>query len=75
VFGEVVLEIEKAVQKMLKLMEFTDIYAVRKLVKEFDEESEPLDSGLNFGLEDLDAIFTLDFLEVDKDRLWGNGSS
>jgi hypothetical protein len=64
-FGEVVLEVEEAVQETLELMELADIYAVSELVEKFDERSEPLDSGFDFGLEDLDAIFALNFLEVD----------
>jgi hypothetical protein len=46
-------------------MKFADIYTVSELVKKFNERSEPLDSGFKLGLEDLDAIFTLNFLEVD----------
>jgi hypothetical protein len=73
-FGEVVLEVEEAVQETLKLMELADVYAVSELVEEFDERSKPLDSGFDFGLEDLDAIFALNFLEVDKNRLRSNRS-
>jgi hypothetical protein len=50
-------------------MELADVYAVSELVEKFDERSEPLDSGFDFGLEDLDAIFALNFLKVDKNRL------
>jgi hypothetical protein len=59
---------------MLKLIKFANVYIISKLVKEFDKESEPFDSGSNCGLEDLDAIFTLDFLEVNKNQLWSNRS-
>jgi hypothetical protein len=62
---EVVLEVEEAVQEMLKLMEFADVYSVSKLVEKFDKRSKPLDSGFDFGLEDLDTVFALDFLKVD----------
>jgi hypothetical protein len=58
----------------LGLMKFADVYTISKLVKKSDERSKPLDGGFDFGLEDLDAIFALDFLEVDKDWLWGDGS-
>jgi hypothetical protein len=50
---------------MLKLMEFADVYSVSKLVKKFDKRSKPLDSSFDFGLEDLDTVFALDFLKVD----------
>jgi hypothetical protein len=73
-FREVVLEVEEAVQETFELMELADVYAVSKLVEKFDERSEPLDSGFDFGLEDLDAIFALNFLEVDKNRLRSNRS-
>jgi hypothetical protein len=69
VFGEMVLEVEEAVQETLELMKFADVYAVSELVEKFDERSKPLDGGFDLGLEDLDAIFALDFLEVDKNWL------
>jgi hypothetical protein len=64
-FREVILEIEEPIQETLKLVKFADIYAVSKLVKEFDERSKPLDGGFDFRLEDFDTVFTLDFPEVD----------
>jgi hypothetical protein len=48
-------------------VEFANVYAIGELVEKFDERSEPLDSGFDFGLEDLDAVFALNFLEVDED--------
>jgi hypothetical protein len=51
---------------MLKLMKFTNIYSVSKLVEKLNKRSELFDSGLDFRLEDLDAIFALNFLEVNK---------
>jgi hypothetical protein len=74
IFKEVVLEVEKAVQEMLKLIKFADVYAVSELVEEFNERGELLDSGLDFRLKDLDTVFALNFLEVDEDWLWGNRS-
>jgi hypothetical protein len=71
----VILEIQETVQKTFELMKFADIYAFSELVKEFDEGGKPLDGGFDFGLEDLDVVFALNFLEVNKDWLWGNGSS
>jgi hypothetical protein len=68
-FGEVVLEVEKSIQETLELMKLADVYTVSKLVEKFDEGSKPFDGSSNFGLKDLDAIFALDFLEVDKNRL------
>jgi hypothetical protein len=62
---EVVLEAEEAIQEMLKLVKFANIYIVSKLVKEFNKRSELLDSGFDFELKDLDVIFTLNFLKVD----------
>jgi hypothetical protein len=62
---EVVLEVKEAVQETLELMELADVYAVSELVKKFDERCKLLDSGFDFGLEDLDTIFALNFLEVD----------
>jgi hypothetical protein len=44
------------------------------LVKKFDKRSELFDSGSDFRLEDLDAIFALDSPEVDKNWLRSNGS-
>jgi hypothetical protein len=67
--GEVVLEVEETFQETLELVELTDVYAVSELVEEFDKRCEPLDSGFDFRLEDLDAVFALDFLEVNKNRL------
>jgi hypothetical protein len=64
-----VLKVEELVQELLKLVKFADIYVVSKLVEKFNKESEPLNSGFDFKLEDLDAVFTLNFLKVDKDRL------
>jgi cell fate regulator YaaT (PSP1 superfamily) len=32
-FGEVILEIEEAVQKTLELMKFADVYAISELVE------------------------------------------
>jgi hypothetical protein len=49
---------------MFKLVELACVHMVRELVKEFDERSELLNSGFNLGSENLDVIFTLDFLEV-----------
>jgi hypothetical protein len=74
VLREVVLKVEEAVQETLKLMKLADVYAVSELVEKFDERSKPLDGGFDFGLEDLDAIFALNFLEVDKNRLRSNRS-
>jgi hypothetical protein len=64
-FGKVVLEVEEPIQETLKLVEFTDVYAVRELVEKFDKRYKPLDSGFDLGLEDFDTIFALNFLEVD----------
>jgi hypothetical protein len=68
-FREVVLKVEKLIQETFELVEFTDVYAVKKLVEKFDKRCKLLDSGSDFRLEDFDAIFALDFLEVDKNRL------
>jgi hypothetical protein len=46
------------------LVELAYIYAVGELVEKFDKRSEPLDSGFDFRLENLDAVFALNFLEV-----------
>jgi hypothetical protein len=75
VFGEMVLKIEEIIQKTFKLMEFANVYAVSKLVKEFNEESESFNNGLNFKLEDLDMVFTLNLFEVNKNWLQSNKSS
>jgi hypothetical protein len=73
--GEMVLEVEEAVQEAFELVEFANVHVIGELVEKFDERSEPLDSGFEFGLEDLDAVFDLNFLEVDEDRLQSNWSS
>jgi hypothetical protein len=64
-FGEVVLEVQETVEEAFKLVELADVHAIGELVEKFDKGSEPLDSGFDFRLEDLDAIFALNFLEVD----------
>jgi hypothetical protein len=46
------------------LVEFTDVHAVRELVEKLNEGGKLLDGGFDFGLEDLDAVFILHFLEV-----------
>jgi hypothetical protein len=72
---EMVLEVEEAVQKAFELVEFANVYAIGELVEKFDKRSEPLNSGFDFELEDLDAVFDLNFLEVDEDRLRSDWSS
>jgi hypothetical protein len=63
--GKVVLKIQEMVQEVFKLVKLADVYVVSNLVKKFDERSKPFDGGFDFGLKDLDAVFALDFLEVD----------
>jgi hypothetical protein len=63
--GKVVLKIQEMVQEVFKLVKLADVYVVSDLVEKFDERSKPFDGGFDFGLEDLDAVFALDFLEVD----------
>jgi hypothetical protein len=64
-FREIVLKVKEAVQEVFGLVEFADVYTIGELVEKFNEKSEPFDSSSDFELEDLDTIFTLDFLEVD----------
>jgi hypothetical protein len=55
-------------------VELADIHAIGELVKKFDERGKPFDGGLDLGLKDLDVIFALYFLEVNKDWLRGDRS-
>jgi hypothetical protein len=60
-----VLEVQKAVEEAFELVELAYVHAIGELIEKFDEGSKPLDSGFDFWLEDLDAVFALNFLEVD----------
>jgi hypothetical protein len=52
------------VQETLKLVEFAYVHAVGELIEKFDKRCEPFDGGSNFGLEDFNAVFALNFLKV-----------
>jgi hypothetical protein len=62
--GKVVLKVQKTVKEAFELVELAYVHTVGELVEKFDERGKPLDSGFDFGLKDLDAIFALNFLEV-----------
>jgi hypothetical protein len=74
-FGEVVLEVQEAIQKMFELMKLADVYMISELVEKFDKRGKPFNGGSDFRLEDFDAVCTLNFLEVDENRLRSDGSS
>jgi hypothetical protein len=45
-------------------VKLANVHAIGELVEKFNERGELFDSSSDFELEDLDTIFTLDFLEV-----------